>query len=82
MLGVTLENTGSKDADDVVVGIIFPELGFKKDIATVDIDDGTRKTTWSYMYIPKDIKPGFYFLGVFAGNDDVHRTKYVEIEIQ
>ncbi|MFH1590181.1 MAG: DUF4215 domain-containing protein [archaeon] len=82
LLGVTLENTGSKDADDVVVGIIFPELGFKKDIATVDIDDGTRKTTWSYMYIPKDIKPGFYFLGVFAGNDDVHRTKYVEIEIQ
>ncbi|MFH1770192.1 MAG: MopE-related protein [archaeon] len=81
LVGVTIENIGEKDANDVEVGVILPELGFKTDIAEIDIDNGEKRTMWFYLRIPKSADPGVYYLGIYAGNDDVRRTKYVEIRI-
>ncbi|MFH1770975.1 MAG: myxococcus cysteine-rich repeat containing protein [archaeon] len=81
-VSTTLKNTGTDDIDDLEVGIVAPGLGIRETISyNVDIDDGDRESVHYELYIPKETKPGEYYLGVFAYNEEVRRTKYVPIVI-
>ncbi|NQU98248.1 PKD domain-containing protein [Candidatus Woesearchaeota archaeon] len=82
MISATLKNYIDEDIDSLTVGAIMPELGIKEPLGVVDVDAGEKKTVKSYLYIPHDVEPGDYYLGIYVSNSDLKRTKYLPLRIR
>ncbi len=80
-IGFKLENTGSKELDDVSVLVLFPELGIGKRIGPFDLKGHKKVTKWALIEIPEDVE-GAVAVRLSFSNDDLRRTIFRDVIIQ
>ena len=80
-IGFKLENTGSKELDDVSVLVLFPELGIGKRIGPFDLKGHKKVTKWAFIDIPEGVE-GAIAVRLSFSNDDLRRTIFRDVIIQ
>ena len=80
-LNVRLENTGTKDLEDLVISARALELDSYYSVGPFDLKDGRDITKSLILILPEDIDPGYYYVRVSAGNSKIKRIVYREVII-
>ena len=77
---ITIKNQWTGKLKNVYVSISIPELGLESRSSSFDLTRGEDQT--QSVTLPLfDVPPGVYYLKISAGNGNVYRTKYREIEV-
>ena len=80
-IGFKLENTGSKELDDVSVLVLIPELGIGRRIGPFDLKGHEEITKWAFIDIPKGVE-GEFAIRLSFSNDNLRRTIFRDVIIK
>ena len=85
---VDFYNDGDNEMQNARIAVTIPELGVRRTIGPVDINEGADFVETVYLQLPADAMPGVYDImatvhGDNVGNhdEDVHRIKFRQITV-
>ena len=80
-LGVSVENVGSKDIDNVQMTAIVHSLDMRDKVGPFNVDGYELVSKRLYLFVPADAKEGTYDIRLTISNDDVRRVIYRQFDI-
>lgn len=78
---VGMENQAQRDLEDLQITVIMHDIGRRYVSNSFDIDDGDQESESVVTYVPRNVRPGLYYMEVTVSNDETHATAYRTLRV-